>query len=92
MKIKVKYTAQLKKAIGTGEELLEVQGGLVIAQLLDILFEKNREAFTAIVFNERGEFMNATLLVLNGKQIAYTSKEVLDNNDIVTLMSPIAGG
>ena len=92
MKIKVKYTAQLKKAIGKGEELLEVDENTTVAKLLAILDQKNSEAFTNIVFNEKGEFMNAILLVLNGKQIAYNSSGVLANNDTITLMAPIAGG
>lgn len=92
MKVKIKYTAQLKKAVGIGEETIEVNEGTLIRELLNVLFQQKREAFENIVFNAEGVFLDAVLLILNGQQIAYDYPEVLIEKDEITIMSPIAGG
>jgi len=92
MKIKVRYTAQLKKAISKREAFVEVNEGILVTTLLNLLNEQNRKAFTNIVFNENGEFLNAVLIILNGKQISINYTDLLKDNDEITIMSPIAGG
>lgn len=92
MKLRVKYTAQLKKAVGTGEETIEVNEGTQIKELLNLLFQQKREAFVNIVFNAEGVFLDTVLLILNGQQIVFDYPEVLIEKDEVTIMSPIAGG
>lgn len=92
MKIQVKYTAQLKKAMGKREETIELKDGACAADLLTELLNKNQQALTNIVFNTDGTFLNAVLIVRNGQQISYESPESLLENDVITIMSPIAGG
>jgi MoaD family protein len=92
MKIKIKYTAQLKKTIGTGEEIVEVDEGILLKDLMNGLFQKKREAFTNIVFNSEGDFLDAALIILNGQQIRFDHAEALADRDEVVIMSPIAGG
>ncbi len=92
MKIRVKYTAQLKKAVGKREESIELTDGALVADLLTELFQQNKQAFSNIVFNADGVFLNAVLIILNGQQISFESTESLNENDEVTIMSPIAGG
>ncbi len=92
MKVKIKYTAQLKKAVGTGEEQVELEENSLIKDLLNILFQQKKEAFKNIVFNAEGVFLDAVLIILNGQQIAFDYPEVLIENDEITIMSPIAGG
>ena len=87
-----KYTAQLKKAIGTGEEYLEVGEGTILKDLLNTLFVQKKTAFENIVFSTEGVFLDAVLIILNGQQVAYDSPEVLNERDEITIMSPIAGG
>ncbi len=92
MKIKVKYTAQLKKAMGRREEFVEIPNGTLIVNLLGVLLQQNKEAFTDIVFDDNGDFLNAVLLILNGQQTSIDSIQSLNENDVITIMSPIAGG
>jgi len=92
MKVKVKYTAQLKKAVGQGEEQVEVDKKSQVKDLLNLLFYQRKEAFENMVFSSDGTFLDAVLLILNGQQIAYESSEILKDGDEVLIMSPIAGG
>ena len=92
MKIKVRYTAQLKKAMGRREEFVEIPNGTLIVNLLGVLLQQNKEAFTDIVFDDNGDFLNAVLLILNGQQTSIDSIQSLNENDVITIMSPIAGG
>jgi MoaD family protein len=92
MNIRIKYTAQLKKAVGAGEEIIEVSEGTLIKDLLNTLFQRKREAFVDIVFNAEGVFLDAVLIILNGQQIGFDYSETLVERDEITIMSPIAGG
>ena len=92
MKVKIKYTAQLKKSLGKGEEVIEINEGISVKELLKELFQENKEAFLNIVFNAEGDFTDSVLLILNGQQIDFEHPERIKENDEVLIMSPIAGG
>ena len=92
MKVKIKYTAQLKNAVGVGEEIVEVNEGILIKDLLISLFQQREEAFVNLVFNAEGVFLNAVLIILKGQQIGFDYPDVLNENDEIIIMSPIAGG
>jgi MoaD family protein len=92
MKVKVKYTAQLKKAVGKGEEQVELEENSRVKDLLNVLFQQRKEAFENMVFSSEGTFLDAVLLIVNGQQITYKSSDFLTDGDEVLIMSPIAGG
>ena len=92
MQIKIKYTAQLKKAVRGGEETIEVNENTLIKDLLNNLFQQKRDAFINIVFNAEGIFLDAVLIILNGEQIRFDHPETLTERDEIVIMSPIAGG
>ena len=92
MKIKVKYTAQLKRAVGRGDEVVDLKENSFIKDLLNLLFQKEKEAFEDMVFSAEGVFLESVLIILNGQQMAYDSSEMLKENDELVIMSPIAGG
>ena len=92
MNVKIKYTAQLKKAVGVGEETIEVSEGTLIKDLLNTVFQQKKEVFVNIVFNAEGVFLDAVLIILNGQQISFDYPEFLMDRDEVLIMSPIAGG
>ena len=92
MNLRIKYTAQLKNAVGVGEEIVEVNEGILIKDLLISLFQEREKAFVNLVFNAEGVFLNAVLIILNGQQIGFDYPDVLNENDEIIIMSPIAGG
>jgi len=92
MKVKIKYTAQLKQAVGLSEESAEISEGTTLKDLLNTLFQQRREAFINFVFNAEGDFLNVVLLILNGQQIGFDYPDPLKENDEIVIISPIAGG
>jgi len=92
MNLRIKYTAQLKNAVGVGEEIVEVNEGILIKDLLISLFQQREKAFVNLVFNAEGVFLNAVLIILNGQQIGFDYPDVLNENDEIIIMSPIAWG
>ncbi len=90
--IKVKYTAQLKKTAGTGEEQIEINDSIGLTELLQTLCGKHDDRFHKMLFNEDGRFSNSVVLVLNGRQIRLEENPVLSDGDELLLLSPIAGG
>ena len=92
MKVKIKYTAQLKQAIGLSEEIAEINEGTIVKDLLNTLFQQRKEAFVNIVFSAKGDFLNAVLIILNGQQVSFDYPDALKENDEIIIMSPIAGG
>ncbi len=92
MKVKVKYTAQLKKAIGSAEEIVETENNVLLRDLLTALFFQKKKEFQDIVFDSEGQFLGTVLLIINGQQVNFNHAEPLKENDVVTIMSPIAGG
>ncbi|MCT4586949.1 MAG: MoaD/ThiS family protein [Carboxylicivirga sp.] len=90
--IKVKYTAQLKKAVGKANDVLEVEETVTLEGCLKLLRAKYTDAFTNIVFDEDGHYLNAVLLVVNGVQRDFLDATAMQNGDELMIMSPIAGG
>ena len=92
MKVKIKYTAQLKLAVGLSEEISEINEGTLVKDLLNTLFQQRKEALVNIVFSAEGDFLNAVLIILNGQQIGFDYPDALNEDDEIIIMSPIAGG
>ena len=92
MIINIKYTAQLKKAAGTGEEKVEITATDNLEQLLHILAQRHEQSFSNFLFDEQGRFKNSTVLVLNGRQVRLDDEITLGENDQLIILSPIAGG
>jgi len=92
MTIQIKYTAQLKKAAGTSEEIIDIPAEENLKQLLQRLARHHSPRFAEMLFNEQGQFLNTTVLVLNDQQVRLEDKVGLKENDQLLLLSPIAGG
>lgn len=92
MKIKLRYTAQLKDVAKVGTDEVELKENDGIQTLLDRLVEKYDKAFGAILFDNKGNYRNSNLIVINQSQVNYAENSLLKNGDKVTIMSPISGG
>jgi molybdopterin converting factor small subunit len=92
--VRVQYTAQLRAAIGRGEEELELADGSSLADLLVHLASCWDRAAQAHILTDSGQPRLSLLLVVNGLAVAVSDagKTILHAGDIVTLMPPIAGG
>lgn len=92
MKIKLRYTAQLKDVAKVGADELELKENEGIQSLLDVLVAKYDKAFGAILFDKVGTYRNSNLIVINQSQVSYEDNTTLKDGDQVTIMSPISGG
>ena len=92
MRIRIKYTAQLKREAGIAEEEIEIDGPKNPEQILKQLTASHNKNFYDILFDENGGFRNSVVLVLNGVQIGIADPVSLNDNDELLLLSPIAGG
>jgi molybdopterin converting factor small subunit len=91
MKIKIKYTAQLKKEAGVGEEWKDLVESIEIEELLKELVKEKNEMFRNILFDEENNRRQSILIIHNNEQIQSEQLEVNENDEIL-IMSPIAGG
>ena len=91
MKIKIKYTAQLKKEAATGEEWKDMEASVEIEELLKELSKGKNEKFKDILFDENNHRRQSILVIHNNEQVPGQVMELKENDEIL-LMSPIAGG
>ena len=93
MKLRVKYTAQLRTAIGATEEDVELPAESSLSELLVQLATRHCAAKTHLV-TEAGQASPSLLVVLNDVAVAArnAATTVLHEGDVVILLPPIAGG
>lgn len=93
MKLTVHYTAQLRVAIGRGEEELDLPEGTSLADLLMRLARQYAEARSHLS-TECGNVRPSLLVVVNNKAVPTRelAERVLLAEDVVMLLPPIAGG
>ena len=91
MKIKIKYTAQLKKEAGVSEDWKEVEQNLIVEDLLSDIADRHNAAFRNILFDEENNRRQSLLIIHNNEQIQSEVLQVNENDEIL-IMSPIAGG
>jgi len=78
MKIKVEYTAQVKKAVGTGAEEYEISPGSTLQDLVRQVAETHSTALKPLLFPDT-DSLHPSILTLEPHQV-------------VTILSPISGG
>jgi molybdopterin synthase sulfur carrier subunit len=91
--IKVKFFATFKYITNKNEIEIQLEDGTNIAQLLDILFKSYNELEKEI-FNDNREIKKYIQILKNGRNIRYLDsiKTKLENNDVIALFPPVAGG
>lgn len=88
--VKVKYYAWLASLAGTSEDLLEVQPGVSIEDVLKLLSKMKPSLSKVIDKALKGE---AELVILhNLKHPAEGLKTKLSNNDVLEILPPMSGG
>ena len=93
MKVRVCYTAQLRTALGRTEEEVELPSGSSLQALLVHLAERHPAA-AAHLLAEPGRPRPSLLCAIKDAAIPiqHAAVTILNPNDIVTLLPPIAGG
>lgn len=93
MKLRVKYSAQLRTALQRAEEFVELPDGSRLDEALVLLAGRDQSGRPHLI-DERGRPRAGLIIVVN--DAAVSSHEVstlsLQDGDVLTLLPPIAGG
>jgi molybdopterin synthase sulfur carrier subunit len=94
MKLRVRYTAQMRTVVGRSEDEIELPEGSSLAHLLIHLAQQLGHEAHCHLLSGGGEAHCSLLIVVNDSAVAshQTSTTALHPGDVVTLLPPIAGG
>lgn len=92
MKVTIAYETQLKRAIGTSRETLEVSQGATIDEVVRAAADRHDDAVRQILLNDEGNVRRSVLVFLDDEQIERTADRSLSGGETITLMSPVSGG
>jgi len=92
MKISLEYVAQVKEAAGFASESVTIPDGSTLKDLYKIIVKEKNSSFRTLVFDEKLEPVASILVIVNDEQIDDLTEYQLQNNDRVTILSPMSGG
>jgi molybdopterin converting factor small subunit len=92
MTIYVEYTAQLKRAAGTGAETVELAAPATLDTLLAALASRHGEELQRLLFDGQGRRRPSVLIFVGERQAPRNESVELAEHQVVTLVSPISGG
>jgi molybdopterin converting factor small subunit len=92
MHVAVRYRAQLKQAAGSAGEQVEVPSPCSIEELLTHLAGRHGAALRGLLFDAAGKRQPTILVFVGDVQVAPGEAAQLRDGDVVTLLSPMAGG
>jgi sulfur-carrier protein len=91
MKVTVRYMAQLRRAAGSAAEQVEFDLPCSPADLLKRLAERHGPPFRDLLLDAEGRVQHAVLLFVGDEQIGPVPVPLRDG-DVVTVLTPMAGG
>jgi molybdopterin converting factor small subunit len=91
MRVGVRYMAQLKLAAGVSAEQVELPPAATVADLVSLLAGRGDGALRKLLLDAEGR-PHPTVLTFVGDAQADPQQTALRDGDVVTLLSPIAGG
>ncbi len=91
MRIGVRYMAQLKLAAGVAAEQVELPEPATVADLVALIAGRRDDKLRGLLLDADGR-PQPTLLFFVGDAQADAWQTALRDGDVVTLLSPIAGG
>jgi MoaD family protein len=92
MTIKLRFTAQIKDAVGLGSDSIALNENEKLQSLLRRLAERYGEKFRKILFDDKGRYHSSNLIVVNEEQVEYKENISLNDGDELILLSPVSGG
>jgi len=90
MRVKVRYQGAFAEAAHAREAVYEFVSATVDS-LIDYLLQKNEEKFRFLMIDPiTGKIRSGTTILVNGQRMDLY--HVLNDRDVVTFLSPLAGG
>jgi molybdopterin converting factor small subunit len=91
VKVVVRYMAQARQAAGAASEQVEVDRAGSIRDLLILLADRHGDRFRDLLLNAAGGVRPPLLLFVGDEQVG-ADWPALRDGDVVTVLTPMAGG
>jgi sulfur-carrier protein len=92
IRISVRYMAQLKQATGAACEEIALPSPCPVRELLLALANRHGAPLRRLLLDGDGSLQPTILVFVGDEQVSANDGVTLNNGDVVTLLSPIAGG
>jgi molybdopterin converting factor small subunit len=92
MKITIHYMAQLRQAAGTGSEQIEIDRACSVRELACRLADRHGDHLRRLLLDAGGQLQPTNLFFVGDMQVQPSDAVALKDGDVVTVLSPIAGG
>jgi molybdopterin converting factor small subunit len=92
MQIAVHYLAQIKQAAGTACEEIEVEHPCGVQDFVGRLADRHGAPLRHLLIGADGRLQPTILLFVGTEQVSPEEHVELKDRDVVTLLSPVAGG
>jgi molybdopterin converting factor small subunit len=92
VQIAVHYLAQVKQAAGIASEQVEVASPCAVQDLVARLAERHGPPLRHLLLGADGRLQPTILLFVGDEQVGPDDRLELKDRDVVTLLSPVAGG
>jgi molybdopterin converting factor small subunit len=92
MKVSVRYMAQLRSAAGVAAETVDLDGPCTASELAARLAAGHGDALRRLLLGADGRLSPIILVFLGDSQVGPGEPLPLKDGDVITLLSPVAGG
>jgi molybdopterin converting factor small subunit len=92
VKVRIQYMAQVRQAAGVAEDGIEMERPCLAADLLLRLAGQRGDTFRRLVVDEQGRLQPTLLVFVGEEQIGPNGGRLLRDGDVITVLSPMAGG
>jgi molybdopterin converting factor small subunit len=92
VKVTLRYETQLKRAVGTAAEAIEVPEGSGVGEVVRTAAQQHGDRVAAMLLDDRGQVRSSVLIFVGDEQIAAGDARPLTDGSTITLTSPISGG
>ena len=92
MRIIVCYMAQVKQATGVAAEAVELERPCPLPDLLALLADRHGAALRKLLFAADGSLQPGLLVFVGEEQADPDDTRLLGEDEVVTILSPMAGG
>lgn len=91
MRVAVRYMVQLRQAAGAPSEQVELERPCSVGELLTLMADRHGGRFRELLLDAAGEVRPALLLFVGDEQVG-PDRAPLRDGDVVTVLTPMAGG
>ncbi len=92
MRVSVRYMAQLRQAAGVAEESVDLAAPCTASDVAAQLAARHGDALRRMLLAADGRLSPVILAFVGEARVAPDERLTLKDGDVITLLSPIAGG